>query len=84
MIRHPLVIYDKNDIITGKPISFTQEDIALWFNWPSAIRTAIDIMELLKVSYSEIENIFLAGAFGNYINPVSAIAIGKKLPSRRC
>lgn len=76
-----LVIYDKNDIITGKPIIFTQEDIRQVQLAKSAIRTAIDmLMETAKVSYSEIENIFLAGAFGNYINPVSAIAIGMLPP----
>lgn len=72
-----LVIYDQDDILPGKPILFTQEDVRQVQLAKSAIRTAIDmLLEVAKVDYAELDNIYLAGAFGNYLNPVNSIAIG--------
>lgn len=76
-IERQLVIYDKDDILPGKPILFTQEDIRQVQLAKSAIRTGLDLLLAeAKVNYDELENIYLAGAFGNYLNPVSSIAIG--------
>lgn len=77
-----LVIYDQDDIIPGKPVIFTQEDIRQVQLAKSAVRTAIELlMETAEVSYSELDNIFLAGAFGNYINPANALTIGLLPPT---
>lgn len=77
-----LIIYDQDDIIPGKPIIFTQEDIRQVQLAKSAIRTAIDLlMKTAEVSYSELDYIFLAGAFGNYINAANVVSIGLLPPT---
>ncbi len=74
--RH-LIIYDQEDILPGQPIIFSQEDIRQVQLAKSALRTAIDLLlEKAKISYDDIDKIFLAGAFGNFLNPVNAISIG--------
>ncbi|NLJ71561.1 MAG: DUF4445 domain-containing protein [Syntrophomonadaceae bacterium] len=76
-VEKQLVIYDEEDILPGQPILFTQEDIRQIQLAKSAIRTGIDLLlERAKVTYEELDNIYLAGAFGNYLNPVSSITIG--------
>ncbi|HZK44053.1 MAG TPA: ASKHA domain-containing protein [Syntrophomonadaceae bacterium] len=72
-----LLIYDQDNILPGNPIIFTQEDIRQVQLAKSAIKTAIDLlMDVADISYEELDNIFLAGTFGNYLNPASSITIG--------
>ncbi len=72
-----LIIYDQADILPGQPIIFSQEDIRQVQLAKSALRTAIDLLlEKANLSYKELDYIFLAGAFGNFLNPVNSIAIG--------
>ncbi len=72
-----LVVYDGDDILPGQPILFTQEDIRQVQLAKSAIRTALDLLlEEAEVDYQELDNIYLAGAFGNYLNPLNTINIG--------
>lgn len=72
-----LVIYDQEDILPGQPIIFSQEDIRQVQLAKSALRTAIDLLlERAKLTYEDLDNIFLAGAFGNFLNPVNAVNIG--------
>jgi uncharacterized 2Fe-2S/4Fe-4S cluster protein (DUF4445 family) len=62
---------------TGIPISFTQADVREVQLAKSAIASGVKI--LLKQSgltFDQVDTLFLAGGFGNYINIESAIRIG--------
>jgi uncharacterized 2Fe-2S/4Fe-4S cluster protein (DUF4445 family) len=62
---------------TGKDISLTQDDIREVQLAKSAIASGIKI--LLKqagISFNQLDALFLAGGFGNYINTENAISIG--------
>ena len=71
-----VVVYEQ-DTSTGKNISLNQNDIREVQLAKSAIASGIKI--LLKqacIDFEELDALFLAGGFGNYINIESAIRIG--------
>lgn len=61
----------------GRDIALTQKDIRALQYAKGAIASGITILkQLLGVEDEDIEEVLLAGAFGSYINPASARAIG--------
>lgn len=61
----------------GKDITITQKDIRNLQLAKAAIFTGCSLlMRRMNIEASDLKNIFIAGAFGNYIDPVSAIVIG--------
>lgn len=61
----------------GRPIMITQNDITSLQLAKGAISAGIKILiEECGISISEIREVLLAGAFGNYMNPHSACVIG--------
>lgn len=59
------------------PVIFNQEDIRQVQLAKAAIRTAVDLLlDKANIDPGELENIFLAGAFGQYLNPEQAALIG--------
>jgi uncharacterized 2Fe-2S/4Fe-4S cluster protein (DUF4445 family) len=70
-------VVHKSDSGLDSPITLNQNDIREVQLAKSAIRTGIDIlMAELGISEQELDRIILAGAFGNYLDPQSAIEIG--------
>ena len=70
-----LVPADQSD--TGADIVITQKDIREVQLAKAAIHAGMDILlHQLNINWSDVERIFLAGAFGNYIQPPSAQKIG--------
>ena len=70
-----------NDHSNPKRISITQKDVRQLQLAKSAIWAGIQILtRTMGVQLKEITELFLAGAFGNYVRPESAIQIGL-LPS---
>lgn len=62
---------------TGRPIVLTQRDIRQIQLAKGAIRAGIEIlMRELPCSAEQVAEVCLAGAFGNYIRPSSALTIG--------
>ena len=62
---------------TGAPVLLTQRDIRQIQLAKGAIRAGIEIMmKELAVAPEQVAGVALAGAFGNYIRPESALAIG--------
>ena len=60
----------------GTPIVLNQEDIRQLQLAKAALRTAIDIvMEEAGVSLQQLDNIYMAGAFGSYIDPENGMKI---------
>lgn len=64
----------------GSPLVLNQEDIRQVQLAKAALRTAIDVLlEKAGMDYRQLERIYIAGAFGNYINPENAMLM-KMLP----
>jgi len=71
------VIEWKENTETEKDIVITASDIREIQLAKGAIMTGINILlEKLKITVDDIENLYLAGAFGNYIDIKNAIRIG--------
>jgi uncharacterized 2Fe-2S/4Fe-4S cluster protein (DUF4445 family) len=65
------------DTLTGREISILQDDIDNVVTAKAAIFAAAKIMlDRLDLRFSDVDKLFVAGGFGNYINLDSAVAIG--------
>ena len=61
----------------GRPIQVSQRDVRELQLAKGAIRAGIEIlMKELGIGPDDVKRVYLAGAFGNYIRPASALAIG--------
>lgn len=76
-------ILDESGCLEGKEytlcenVTLTQKDIREVQLAKAAIRAGIELLaEKMAVDVGDIQQIFLAGAFGNYMNPASACRIG--------
>jgi uncharacterized 2Fe-2S/4Fe-4S cluster protein (DUF4445 family) len=80
LILPELCVVPKNKSGLDTSITITQADIREVQLAKAAIRTGIDILiDKLNVKIKDIDQIYLAGAFGNYLNIENAIKI-KLLP----
>lgn len=71
------VLADAEDSGTGRPIQLTQRDIRELQFAKGAIAGGIAVlMHELGITADDLEEIYLAGSFGSYINPQSARIIG--------
>ena len=69
-----VIAYSSND---SKPVVLTQRDIRQMQLAKAAIRAGIRLLQKkFNIDDSGIKHIFLAGAFGNYIRPESALRTG--------
>ena len=61
----------------GRPVRVSQRDIRELQLAKGAIRAGIEILlEELGIGHADVARVYLAGAFGNYIRPESALRIG--------
>jgi len=61
----------------GRPVRVTQRDVRELQLAKGAIRAGIEILlQELGITYEDVARVYLAGAFGNYIRPESALRIG--------
>lgn len=73
----------KENFFITKDISISQQDIYQLITAKAGLRLDQDLlMKYYGVSLEDIDKIYLSGAFGNFINPESAITIGL-LPSSK-
>ena len=71
------VLADETESGTGKKIFLSQKDIREVQLAKSAMAAGIILMsDTLKIKQEDIKKIMIAGAFGNYMSPDSACAIG--------
>lgn len=72
-----IVLFEEAGNQSGLPLVFDQEDVRQLQLARSAIRTAIDILlNKAGIDAGQLDNIYLAGAFGSYLDPVSILNIG--------
>jgi uncharacterized 2Fe-2S/4Fe-4S cluster protein (DUF4445 family) len=60
---------NKNKLVVEKPVCLTQKDIREFQLAKGAIAAGMEILiRKLNINFKDIEEVFIAGAFGNYIN----------------
>lgn len=71
-----ILAHDRESLSTARLV-FNQEDIRQIQLASAAIRTAIElILTTAELDISQVEYVYMAGAFGNYVEPASLINIG--------
>ena len=71
------VITEARETETGKPIVFTESDIGNLIKSKGSVFAAIkSLVDYIGLSFDQLETLFVAGGFGNYLNVQKAIAIG--------
>lgn len=71
------VIARGDESANGMPIGLTQGDIRKFQLAKAAIYAASSVlMSEMKVRPGDLERVYMAGAFGNYISPVHAMIVG--------
>ena len=71
------VVADESETATGKPVYITQSDIKNLIRSKGAMYTILNVViQSVGLTFDDIDNFFVAGAFGNYIDPKKAITIG--------
>jgi len=73
---HPEFVLADESQTNGPPVVFTQDDVRAVQLAKGAIRAGIDVLlEEAKITEEQLDQIIVAGAFGNYMNVASAVAI---------
>ena len=70
-----LVLVPARESQTGRDIVLTQQDVRAVQLGKSALRTGIEVL-LAESGVSHIDNIYLAGTFGNHLEPADILKIG--------
>ncbi|TLD43246.1 MAG: Acetyl-CoA synthase corrinoid activation protein [Candidatus Jettenia ecosi] len=74
---YEFILADKSETTTKKDIVITQADIQNLIRSKAAIYSAIStLIESMGMDINNIEQLYLAGGFGNYLDVRSAITIG--------
>jgi len=72
-----IILVEEKGTISGSPLVFNQDDIRQVQLAKSAIRTAIDLMlQKANINPAMLDNIYLAGTFGSYLDPANIVNIG--------
>lgn len=74
---HDFLLADPRYSLDGKPIVLTQKDVRELQLAKAAIASGIKILlKTMGASVEDIDEVYLAGALGNYVHPLSAMRIG--------
>ena len=71
------IVATSRETSTGSPIFITQSDIKNLIRSKGAMYTILNVViESVGIGFEDIDKFYVAGAFGNYIDPERAITIG--------
>lgn len=75
-VKH-FVLVSAQDSATGEALTLSQPDIDALIRSKAAMFTILTtVTRMIRVSMEEISHFYIAGTFGSYIDPKSAITIG--------
>jgi uncharacterized 2Fe-2S/4Fe-4S cluster protein (DUF4445 family) len=75
-VKHFVVVFSQ-DSATGKELTLSQTEIDSLIRSKAAMYTILStITQMINVSMQEISNFYIAGTFGSYVDPQSAVTIG--------
>jgi len=84
--QREFVLIGEEERVGGPAITITQHDVRELQLAKGAIRTGIEaLLQACRLTPEDIDEVIIAGAFGNYIDVASAVAIGMfpSLPANR-
>lgn len=72
------IVVDSKDSATGTPIVLSQVDLNSLTSAKAAMYTILEVIvkNTAGLDFTDLEKFYVAGTFGSFINPVSAISIG--------
>ena len=71
------IVASETETETGRPIYISQSDIKNLIRSKGAMYTILNVViESVGIGFDDIEHFYVAGAFGNYIDPEKAVTIG--------
>jgi uncharacterized 2Fe-2S/4Fe-4S cluster protein (DUF4445 family) len=72
------ILVDANDSATGSPIYLSQVDLNSLTSSKAAMYTILEVIvkNTAGLEFEDLEKFYVAGTFGSFIDPVSAISIG--------
>ncbi|MCK5349003.1 MAG: DUF4445 domain-containing protein [Desulfobacula sp.] len=72
------ILVDKNHSGTGEPICLSQVDLNSLTSSKAAMYTILEVIvkNTAGLEFEDLQKFYVAGTFGSFINPVSAISIG--------
>ena len=72
------ILVDENHSGTGEPICLSQVDLNSLTSSKAAMYTILEVIvkNTAGLEFEDLEKFYVAGTFGSFINPVSAISIG--------
>lgn len=71
------ILVPEKDSASGRPIYISQSDIKNLIRSKGAMYTILNVViQSVGIEFSDIDAFYVAGAFGNYIDPERAITIG--------
>ena len=71
------VVADPHETGQGEPVYISQSDIKNLIRSKGAMYTILNVViQSVGIGFEDIERFYVAGAFGNYIDPKNAIIIG--------
>ena len=73
-----LVLFPAEESGTGTPIGLSQVDLNSLTSSKAAMHTILEVIvqQTAGLAFEELDRFYVAGTFGSYINPGSAISIG--------
>ncbi|MCG8568335.1 MAG: ASKHA domain-containing protein, partial [Desulfobacterales bacterium] len=73
-----LILVPGDESGTGRPITLTQVDLNSLTSSKAAMYTILEVIvqQTSGLAFEELDTFYVAGTFGSYSNPVSAISIG--------
>jgi uncharacterized 2Fe-2S/4Fe-4S cluster protein (DUF4445 family) len=84
LLEHDYIVVNAEESGTGQPISLNQNDVREVQLAKSAIASGINLLlKQAALTFDQIDTLFLAGGFGNYINTESAVRIGLIAPAMK-
>ena len=71
------VVVPGNESATGKPLTISETDIAVFLRSKGAIYTAAEaLINHVGVRFEDVERVFIAGGFGYHLDIVNCVTIG--------
>jgi len=75
-VQHFIVVFSK-DSGTGEPLTISQAEIDALMRSKAAMHTILTTMiQMVHLEWKDFRRFYVAGTFGSYINPRSAIVLG--------
>jgi uncharacterized 2Fe-2S/4Fe-4S cluster protein (DUF4445 family) len=72
-----IVLFQSVDTATGRDITVSEEDLAVFIRSKGAIYTAAEaLLHRMGLDFGDLDRVYISGGFGNYVDVGNAILVG--------